>query len=292
MKKILTYSMLIAATVFWGLSFIWTTQLINLGIPLFLFSFSRMFIAGVTMLILCKAIGKLQKIQRRDLPIFLLCSFLHPFLYFTCETFGLKATGSPTLCSIVSSLSPICVMIVALIVFKTRVGWKGFLGAALTFLGIIFMCVGKGEVSSQYWWGFILLFGSLFASVSYNTVVQKTSSRYNAWTITTYQFLFGSFFLFPFVFTDPQGLAGFRLLGSWEALAPLLSLAFLCSCAAFVFYVNSIKEIGMTRAVVFNSITPIVSAIVSFGMGLEAFTWLKTAGVAIILVGVYLAQKQ
>lgn len=292
MKKILTYLMLIAATVFWGMSFIWTQQLINLGIPLFLFSFSRMFIAGVIMLVLCSSIGKLQKIEKKDLPLFLLCSFLHPFLYFTCETFGLRATGSPTLCSIVSSLSPICVMLVALLFFKTKVGWKGFLGATLTFVGIIFMCVGKGEVSSHYWWGFILLFGSLFASVSYNTIVQKNSAKYNSWTITTYQFVFGSIFLFPFVFTDSQGLSGFSMLADVHALIPLLSLAILCSCVAFVFYVNSIKEIGMTRAVVFNSITPIVSAVVSFGIGLEAFSWYKVIGVAVILAGVYLAQKQ
>ena len=125
MKKALPYILIIIAEIFWGLSFIWTKVLINLEIPVFVFTFSRMFIAALVMLVLCKSFGVLQRIDRKDIPSFLLCALLHPFLYYICETFSLKATGSPTLCALFSSLVPVFVMIAALVFFKTTLTWKG-----------------------------------------------------------------------------------------------------------------------------------------------------------------------
>ncbi|MCF0174132.1 MAG: DMT family transporter [Bacteroidales bacterium] len=292
MKKALPYILIIIAEIFWGLSFIWTKVLINLEIPVFVFTFSRMFIAALVMLVLCKSFGVLQRIDRKDIPSFLLCALLHPFLYYICETFSLKATGSPTLCALFSSLVPVFVMIAALVFFKTKITWKGFAGAVLSIVGIVLMNLGKGEVSSKYWWGFALLFGCLIASVGYNTIVQKNSSKYNAWTITTYQFVFGSIFLFPCIFIEPMGLSGMKLLLNAEVIVPLLCLAVLCSCAAFAFFVNGVGAIGMTKTAIFNTIIPVVSALVAFSMGMESFTIAKLIGVVIIIASVELVQRQ
>ena len=96
MNRILTYTVSVLAIVLWGISYIWINRLISLEIPVTYFVFVRILLAGTVLFVLNAATGKITPIRRADLPKFLLLAFCEPFVYFICESLGIKETVSPT----------------------------------------------------------------------------------------------------------------------------------------------------------------------------------------------------
>ncbi|MBQ3176172.1 MAG: hypothetical protein IJB58_09375, partial [Bacteroidales bacterium] len=59
-----------------------------------------------------------------------------------------------------------------------------------------------------------------------------------------------------------------------------------------VFWVHAIGKLGITRTNIFSALIPAVSAIGAFMLGQEELTIIKVAGVAIVIIGVIMAQKE
>lgn len=287
MKK-LVYILLLAAVIFWGLSFVWTTRLLQADVPVATYVFARIFLAAVIMWIFCGFTGRLQKIAWRDVPILILIGFLHPFLYFTCENFGLKATESITLCALIGAMIPIFAMLASALILKTKIRLRDCLCALVIIPGVYL--ISYGELTPKYWWGILLMAGAVFASVSYNILAVKVS-RYNVWTTVTSQFTVGSVFLFAMLLFQEGGVGTLAAFSSWATIGPLLALAVLCSVAAFIFYVLSLRTIGVARTAMFNTISPVVSSGAAFLLGLEGCTWTKILGFVIIIAAVIASQK-
>lgn len=287
MKK-LVYILLLAAVIFWGLSFVWTARLLQADVPVATYVFARIALAAVIMWIFCGATGRLQKIAWKDVPVFILIGFMHPFLYFTCENFGLKATESITLCALIGAMIPIFAMIASALVLGTKLRLRDCLCALAIIPGVYL--ISYGELTPKYWWGILLMGGAVFASVSYNILAVKVS-RYNEWTTVTSQFTIGSVFLFVLLLFQEGGVGSLAAFSSWSTIGPLLALAVLCSVAAFIFYVRALRTIGVARTAMFNTISPVVSSSAAFLLGLEACTWTKILGFVIILTAVILSQK-
>ena len=116
--NIKVFTAIFLAIFFWGFSFIWTNQILLEDIPVFTFIFFRMFIAGALLFVFSKVTGKLQKIEKGDYKLLFLMAFFEPFIYFIGETFGLKATNSPTLSALIIALIPIFAMLSGVIIYK------------------------------------------------------------------------------------------------------------------------------------------------------------------------------
>ena len=106
-SKTLVYIASMFAILLWGMSYIWTDRLIGQGIPIFYFVFVRIFMAGIILFLFNTAYARIKRIQKQDIGKFLLLAFFEPFIYFICETFGLKLTGSPTISAMVIATIPI-----------------------------------------------------------------------------------------------------------------------------------------------------------------------------------------
>ena len=99
--KVLAYIAAIFAVTLWGMSYIWTDKIIGQGVSIFYFIFVRILLAGVILFLFNTAYGHIKRIRKNDLPKFLLLAFFEPFIYFICETVGIKLTGSPTISAVV-----------------------------------------------------------------------------------------------------------------------------------------------------------------------------------------------
>ena len=119
-SKILIYIASLFAIILWGMSYIWTDKLIAQGIPVFYFVFVRIFLAGIILFLFNTAYARIKRIQMQDIGKFLLLAFFEPFIYFICETFGLKLTGSPTLSAMVIATIPIFSIGAGILFFKKR----------------------------------------------------------------------------------------------------------------------------------------------------------------------------
>ena len=286
-----TYFLTTISIVLWGLSFVWTNDILNHGVPPFTFLFIRLAIAGILLFSYAKITGKLQKVSRKDTLYMFLMAFFEPFIYFIGETYGMKATSSAVLAAVIIATIPITCLFAEKILYKVPYTAFKIIGTAITIPGIVMVVMKGGDATSvDHFYGIALLFLAVAGATGYAAVVKKLSGTYNPTTITTYQFLIGALLFLPFFLG--YGLDGLNsTFFSAEVMVPLLSLAILCSCVAFLFWVTSIANLGMMKANVFSALIPAVSAIGAAAMGQEEITVIAVTGIVIVIAGVIIAQK-
>ena len=107
-NKAVVYLLSVLAIVLWGMSYIWSDRLIALGVPISYFVPLRIFVAGIILLLFNILTKNFRPIARKDIWKFLLLALFEPLIYFFCETYGIKETGSPTISAMSRSapLSP------------------------------------------------------------------------------------------------------------------------------------------------------------------------------------------
>lgn len=289
-SKVLIYIASVFAITLWGMSYIWTDKLIALGIPIFYFVFVRILLAGIILFLFNTAYARIKRIQRQDWPKFLLLAFFEPFIYFICETYGLKLTGSPTLSAMVIATIPIFSIGAGIIFFKEKVSFINIIGVLATLIGIVMVAMAKGELGENFIWGVVLLLIAVVSEVGHASITKSLSGNYSSQIIVMYQFLIGSVYLLPMFLW--KGLDGFSIETHFspEVWYPIICLAVLCSSLAFSLWVSTIKNLGVAKSSIFSALIPVAAAIIAWILGHELLNSRQWAGIAISSLGVILSQ--
>ena len=289
-SKLLTYIASIFAITLWGMSYIWTDKLIAQNIPIFYFVFVRILLAGVILFLFNTAYGRIKRIQKKDLPKFLLLAFFEPFIYFICETYGLKVTGSPTLSAMVIATIPSFSIGAGMIFFKEKVNFINIIGIIFSLVGIVMVAMAKGELGEHFIWGIVLLLIAIIAEVGHASLTKSLAGNYSSQIIVMYQFLIGSIYLFPLFIW--KGLDGFNAetYFSAEVWYPLICLAVLCSSLAFSLWVSTIKNLGVAKSSIFSALIPVAAAIIAWVLGHEYLNSRQWIGIIVATAGVILSQ--
>ena len=274
---------------FWGFSFIWSNQVLKSGVPVYALVFFRMAIAGALLLAFTLATRQLEMPRRKDLKWFLLLALAEPFLYFIGETFGMKLTASPTLCSVVIATIPIFSMVFAMSVYREKVSKPNMAGIFLTLPGICIVVFENGFGRIEHPAGMAMLFVAVFSAVGYSLVVKKLADKYNSITINTWQHVVGALYFLPLFFSmDYQTVK--TLPFTWELVRPILLLAIFCSCLCYYLFINTIRELGVSRTSTFTSLIPVITAVGAFLLGAENLPVQKIVGIAVVVTGLVLSQ--
>jgi drug/metabolite transporter (DMT)-like permease len=289
-SKTLVYIASLFAIILWGMSYIWTDQLIALNIPIFYFVFVRIFMAGIILFLFNTAYGRIKRMQRRDIPKFLLLAFFEPFIYFICETFGLKLTGSPTISAMVIATIPIFSIGAGMLFFKEKINGINIFGITLSLVGIVMVAMSKGSLGEHFVWGIILLLIAVISEVGHASITKSLSGNYSSQIIVMYQFLIGSIYLFPLFIW--KGIDGFdiKTYFSPEVWYPITCLAILCSSLAFSLWVSTIKNLGVAKSSIFSALIPVAAAIIAWLIGHELLNSRQWIGIGISTIGVILSQ--
>ena len=289
-SKVLIYIASTFAIVLWGMSYIWTDKLIALGIPIFYFVFVRIFLAGIVLFLFNTAYARIKRIQKQDLPKFLLLALFEPFIYFICETYGLKETGSPTLSAMVIATIPLFSIGAGLLFFKEKINAVNIMGIFLSLVGIVMVVMAKGELGEHFIWGIILLMIAVIAEVGHASITKSLSGNYSSQIIVMYQFLIGSVYLLPLFIW--KGLDGFSIETHLtpEVWYPIICLAVLCSSLAFSLWVSTIKNLGVAKSSIFSALIPVAAALIAWLMGHEILDSRQWTGIIISTFGVILSQ--
>ena len=289
-SKALTYIASIFAITLWGMSYIWTDKLIALNIPIFYFVFVRILLAGLVLFLFNTAYGRIKRIQRQDLPKFLLLAFFEPFIYFICETFGLKLTGSPTLSAMVIATIPIFSIGAGIIFFKEKVNFINIIGILFSLVGIVMVAMAKGTLGEHFIWGVVLLLVAVISEVGHASITKSLAGNYSSQIIVMYQFLIGAIYLFPLFIW--KGIDGFNVESyfSAEVWYPLICLSILCSSLAFSLWVSTIKNLGVAKSSIFSALIPVAAAIIAWVLGHEYLNSRQWIGIVISTAGVILSQ--
>lgn len=291
-NKAVVYLLSVLAIVLWGMSYIWSDRLIALGVPISYFVPLRIFVAGIILLLFNILTKNFRLIARKDIWKFLLLALFEPLIYFFCETYGIKETGSPTISAMIIASVPIFSVGAGALFFKERISILNGFGIAVTLAGICLVLLKQGGdegVPQNFILGVVLLMIAVFSEVGLASLTKLLADGYKPQVIVMYQFLIGTVYFLPFFLT--RGIENFDArLVSWEVLEPILCLAVLCSSLAFSLWAMAIKKLGVGKSSVFLAMMCVATALVAEVIGREHLSLFQWLGVLIAVLGIVLSQ--
>jgi len=275
------------AMIFWAFSFVWVKQAYISFNPITVVLF-RLIISAILLFFTLKLLKKLTPLHKKDLKWFFLLAFFEPFLYFVGESFGLKYVSS-TMGAVIISTIPLFAPIADRLFFNSRITKLNILGLIISFAGVLMIVLEKDLSLNAPLYGIMMLFFAVFAAIGYTVALKKIPMHYNAVSIITYQNVIGSFYFLPlFLMLDLKHLET-TVIHS-EAVWAIIQLAIFASSIAFIFFTNSIRIIGITRANAFVNMIPVFTAVFAWWLLDEPLTLKKFIGIAIVIGGVFISQ--
>ena len=272
---------------FWGLSFVWFKIAIKYYEPITII-FLRLVISGMLLLLFLFITGKFERIRRQDIKWFLALAFTQPFCYFLGESFGLKLVSS-TIASVIISTIPVFSPLIAYYTIKEKFSRYSLAGIMVSFAGVLIMIVRKDLTLSAAPVGIALLFFAVLSALFYAIIIRKFSFSYSPLTIITAQNVIGIFYFLPlFLLMDFSHFITVQ--PTFELISALLQLAVFASTFAYMLYIITLREFGVTKANIFTNLIPIFTAIASWIILGELLTVAKVAGMIIVIFGVIISQ--
>ncbi len=239
----------------------------------------------------------LQRLQLKDLPLFLVAGFCQPFLYYLLETFTYDALNSPTIAETLLSTSPLLSPLFAAVFLRERVTVSNIIGILISTGGVfVLTLVGSKDYSVGNYWGVLLAFAAVSAAVVDSLMMRKVPSRYSSLSFIFYAQLVSLLFFIP-VWLWQEGVGAVRAIDwtSVEAHTALGCVAYLtvfASVIAFVLFCYALRIVGVTQANAFNNIRPAFTALwmlIFFGEHLPLAKWI---GIILIIFGLFVCQKR
>ena len=305
-EKQLAIVALIVSMIIWSVSGIAIKHAL-VALPPFTMILMR-FIPSVLLMLIIGLIRRkhslfcLQRMERKDLPLFLLAGFCQPFLYYMLETYAYDALNSPTIAETLLSTSPLLSPVFAAILLRERITGNNIFGILISTGGVFVLTLAGAEnYSIGSYWGVLLAFMAVSAAVIDSVMMRKAPMRYSALSFVFYTQLISLLFFIPVWFwrEGPSALMAI----DWNQLADpassltvaLWSVSYLtvfASVTAFILFCYALRQIGVTKANAFNNIRPVFTAIWMFLFFGEHLPALKWVGIGLIIFGLFICQKR
>lgn len=290
MNKLLkVYLAVLISTLIWGISFIWTKQVLEFVGPVTTVFF-RLVISTILLYFISRFLGKLQKIDKQDIKTILLLALFQPFLYFIGENVGLTYT-TPTVTAVMISTIPLFSPIAGYIFLKERITLMNLLGILISIFGV-FLVIIKPDLSIAVQpTGIALLLLAVVSAVAYSVVVVKLADKYNVYSLVTYQNAVGVFLFIPAVLIfEYEGFVSLSF--SWDFAIPLLKLAVFASSIAFVTFTYGIQKLGVIRANTLANMIPVFTAFFAYFLLNQHLSFINSLGIVLVISGLFLSQMK
>ena len=294
MKKIIPYLSVVTAMLIWAGAGIAVKEALVVFRPLTLivlrFTLAVLLMLCIGLVFRKNEVVGLQKVDRKDLSLFLLGGLFQPFLYFIFETYTYQSFASPTIAEALLSTQPVMAPLFALVLLRERVTRNNIIGIVLSTVGMLMLLlVGADDFALGSSWGVLLAVLTVSMSVSYSVVLRKIPAKYSPLSIVFYVQSF-ALLLFYVVWGGKALCSGG--VEWWRSCAAVVYLAVLASVAAFVLFCYTVREIGVTRANVFNNVRPVFTAILMWLIFGEVLPMWKLVGIVVIIVGLFVSQRR
>lgn len=238
----------------------------------------------------------LQRVEKRDIPLFVLGGLFQPFLYFIFETYTYQSFASPTIAEAMLSTQPIMAPILAFIILREKVTRNNVVGILISTVGmLLLLLVGANDFSLGNPWGVLLAIVTVSMSVGYTIILRRIPTRYSSLSIVFYvQLVALVLFYAVWGVFDRQSLQD-TIAPLSADLSPVIAVGYLAvfaSVTAFILFCYTVRQIGVTRANVFNNVRPVFTALLMWVIFDEQLPIWKWVGIIVIVIGLFISQKQ
>lgn len=275
------------AMFFWSFSFVWFKIAYLAYQPMTVISL-RLLIATSILFVFTKSTGKLQSIQRKDLRIFILMAFFEPFMYFMGESYGLMYVSS-TVAAVIVATIPLITPFAAWYFFREKLSAANIAGLIVSFAGVCLVVFNTSFEFAASPLGIALEFIAVLSTIGFTVLLKNLTSRYNTFTILSYQNLFGLMMFLPFWYAFESGQVievGFHP----KAFFAIVKLAVFATVIAFLLFTYSVKNLGVNRTNIFVNLIPVFVAVLAFFILGDRLSLQNMIGIGVTIAGLFLAQ--
>jgi drug/metabolite transporter (DMT)-like permease len=270
---------LLAVTAVWGVTFVQVKDAVELY-PLFAFLAVRFAIASAVLAV--PAAGRLRSLGR---PGWLAGSALGLLLAlgYALQTAGLERTTVSS-AGFITGLYVVFTPLLALVLFRTRVGRPVWIGVALAVVGLAMLSgVGAGDPLGDL----LVLLGSAAYSVQI-VLMERYAPRYDAVAFTQAEML--------------AAFAGFALVAvaagqvevphGWMVWGALLVTGIFASALGFLVQTWAQRRTSATRTALAFAMEPVWAGIFGFWLAGDRLGALGWGGCAVIMAGIVVAEPE
>jgi len=233
---------------------------------------------------------KKEKIERSDYPRFFAAGLLgvafNQFIFLK----GLNFT-SPIDSSIIVTINPILVMIIASLAIGERITLMRVFGMAVGASGALLIILNRGVISfsSEHFLGNIMIFLSTFAYAGYLVVAKPLMQKYDPITVMRGVFFVGLLFVAPLGFSD-------LISNNWAAIPTSIwgSIFFVLLGSTFLAYLLmswGLRQVRATTVSIYNYTQPVIASFVAVIVGQDIIDTPKIIATVMVFVGVYLVSR-
>jgi drug/metabolite transporter (DMT)-like permease len=270
---------LIAVTAVWGVTFVQVKDALELY-PLFAFLAVRFAIAALVLA--APARGRLRSLGR---PGWLAGSALGLLLAlgYALQTAGLERTTVSS-AGFITGLYVVFTPLLALALFRTRVGGAVWIGVALAVVGLAMLSgVGAGDPLGDL----LVLLGSAAYSVQI-VLMERYAPRYDAIAFTQAEML-AAFAGFAVV---AVALGQLEVPRGWTVWGALLVTGIFASALGFLVQTWAQRRISAARTAIAFALEPVFAGIFGFWLAGDRLGAIGWGGCAVIMAGILVAEPE
>ena len=229
-------------------------------------------------------------LTKKDVIPYALLGFLGQFINRICFSYGLNYTTASS-ASIIMGATPVFAAVFAFFLGIERITLFSAIGTFSAVVGVFFVIKGDMTFTSfntMFLWGDLFIMGAAVSWALFTVCTKRVLNIYGILRTTAWSSAFGALFMVPFLFSALQQEPLFDY--SLKAWLCVLYVSLLANALAHIFWLTGISNIGPTKTTIYQTLVPIVAIFLSQIMLSEPLLPAQTAGMLLILGGIYLTR--
>jgi drug/metabolite transporter (DMT)-like permease len=272
----------------WGTTFVSTKVLLRHGLSPTGIFFYRFLLAYLTIWFFCPK--RLWADNKKDEFLFFCMGLTGGSLYFITENTALGITLASNVALILGTLPLITIFLSHFFVKGERLKKSVVYGSLIALTGVALVIYNGSFVLKINPTGDILVLTAALMWGFYTIILKRLDVRYTVLFITRKIFFYGLITVLPFFYFSPLKV-DMAILSQPVVWSNLLFLGLIASMLCYILWNTAVMYLGAIRTSNYLYFIPIVTLITSSIVINEIITPIALIGAALILSGVYLADK-
>jgi len=288
-SALLLWTALVAMTLLWSFNYVAARVALRHMDPLSLAAL-RIPLAALVMLPVYFSQRTRPPLRARDLLPFTYLGFFGALMNQTCFAIGISRTTSGH-AVIIFAMAPVMILLLAVVMRLETVAPARFLGVAISFLGVILLEWERSSPAhSPLLVGDLIILAGTISFALYTVLGKKVAEVYGAISMSTFNLLAASILVAPLAIR--QGMLLDWAGVGWAGWAGMFYMAAGSSVVAYTLYYWALRYMEASRVAAVNYCQPLVVIAISASLLGEHPTRHLFAGGALVLFGVFLAERR
>lgn len=290
--KLKGHASMLAANVIWGIMSPMSKAVMLTGVTAYAVTSWRM-IGAAAAFWTASLFTRRERVVPRDLALLAAASLLGIVFNQGLFVSGIAYT-SPIDASVITTTTPIITMILAALILREPATGKKIVGVAIGLAGAVTLVLSSAQAGTRSAaaapvLGDMMCLGAETSFALYLVVFRDLIRRYSPVTLMKYMFLFAAIVTLPFTYSHVAAVP-------YRSLQPEIwgDMFFIVFMATFVCYFLSAvgqHTLRPTLVSIYCYVQPVTATVLALLWGLDGFSPLKAAAVALVFAGVYLVTR-